>query len=100
VEHDLVFDTGIMTKHFFLRRILTSCPNPFDYSSATEYIVIVMVALADELLALPTLLAASLLGMLVSATEVSVSPKPSRTNPARRIAGMTIVTSLFTSTHS
>jgi len=70
------------------------------YSSATAYIVIVIVALAEELLALVTLLVPLFSGMLVSAIEMLVSLKPSRTNPIRRIAGATIVTSLFTLTLS
>jgi len=64
------------------------------YSSATAYIVIVMVALAEELLAL---LVTSLLGVPVSATEMPVSFRPSRTNPVKRIAKVIKKISLFTS---
>jgi len=59
-----------------------------------------MVALAEELFALLILVAASLSVMPVSATEMSVSLKPSRTNPNRKIARVTTMTSLFTSTPS
>jgi hypothetical protein len=47
------------------------------YSSVTVYVVIVVVTLAEELLALPTLLVTSLLGLLgvpVSAIEMAASP--------------------------
>ncbi len=66
----------------------------WTYSSGKVYIVIVMVALAEELLALLILLITSLWEMLVSAREISVSFKPSRTNPTRRIARVTTVTRL------
>ena len=69
-----------------------------DYSLSAPVIVIVMVAVAEELLL--TLLVTSLLGMLVSAIEIAVSLSPNRTNPTRRIARVTTVTSLFTSTPS
>jgi hypothetical protein len=55
------------------------------YSSATAYIVIV--ALAEELLAI--LLVISLLGMSVSAIEMTLSLKPNRIGPETRIAVMT-----------
>jgi flagellar biosynthesis protein FlhB len=67
---------------------------PLAYSSATEYIVIVIVAVAEALLA--SLLATSLLGMLASATEMSISIKLSRTDPIRRIARMIGNNDLFT----
>jgi len=72
----------------------------WTYSLGEVYIVIVMVALAEELLALLIVLVTSLSGMLVSATEMSVSFKPSRTNPTRRIARVATVNSLFTSNPS
>ena len=56
--------------------------NPLSYSSATAYIVIVMVALAGELLALLILIVASLLGALVSASEALVSDATNTGNPA------------------
>ena len=59
--------------------------------------MIVIVALAEELLVLLILLVTSLLGVSVSATEMLVSLKPSRTNPTRRIAEIATVTRLFTS---
>ena len=67
-------------------------------SSGAVVIVIRIVAVAEALLA--SLLIVSSLGTLVSATEMSVSLKPSRINPTRRIARVTIVTSLFTSSPS
>jgi len=76
------------------------CFRWLDYSLSIPVIVIVIVALAEELLDLLTLLATSSLGTLVSATEMSVSLKPSRPNPTRRIARVTTVTNLFTSTLS
>jgi hypothetical protein len=72
----------------------------WTYSPSPVYIVIVIVALAEELPLLVTLLATSLLGMLVSATEMPISLKLNRTNPTRRIARVTTMTSLFTSTSS
>lgn len=51
--------------------------------------VIVIVALAEELLALLTLLATSSRGTLVSAIEMPVSLNPNRTNPENRIARIT-----------
>jgi hypothetical protein len=60
--------------------------------------VIVIVALAEELLALLILLVTLLSEMLASATEMSVSVMPSRTNAIKRIARMTIMINLFTST--
>ena len=71
-----------------------------NYSSSAPVIVIVMVALAEELLALLPLLVTSLSGMLVSAIEMRVSLMPSRTNPIRRIARMITKNGLFTSTPS
>ena len=68
------------------------------YSSATAYIVIVIVALAEELLASVWLVVSSLSGTSISAREVFVSFKPSRTNPTRRIARVITMISLFTST--
>jgi hypothetical protein len=47
------------------------------------------VALAEELLALLTLLVAPLLRTPVSAIEVPVSLNPNRTNPENRIARIT-----------
>jgi tetrahydromethanopterin S-methyltransferase subunit E len=44
------------------------------YSSVAVYVVIVVVTLAEELLALPTLLVTSLLGVPVSAIEMAASP--------------------------
>jgi len=70
------------------------------YPSATVYIVIVIEAPDEELLALLIVVVVSLLGLLVSAKAIFVSFKPSRTTPTRRIARVTTVTSLFTSTLS
>lgn len=76
-------------------------PSPWlDYSSSIPVIVIVIVALAEELLALLTLLATSLLGTLVSATETSLSFKPIRIDATRRTARVAMMTNLFTSTSS
>jgi hypothetical protein len=55
------------------------------YSLSIPVIVIVMVALAEEL---PVLLATSLLEVLVSAIETAASLRASRINPASRIARM------------
>ena len=70
------------------------------YLPATVYIVIVIVALAEELLALVWLVIVSLSGTLVSATEMPVSLKPSKTNTNRRITKVIKKISLFTSTSS
>ncbi len=69
-----------------------------DYSLNVPVIIIVIVALAEELLALLTLLVTSLSEMLASATKIYVSFMPSRTDAIKRIARMTIVINLFTST--
>ena len=52
------------------------------YSSSTAYIVIVMVALAEELLALARLLVTSLSGMVLSISEVLVSEPTNTGKPA------------------
>jgi hypothetical protein len=49
----------------------------------------VIVALAEELLALLTMLVTSLFGVPVSAIEMPVSLNPNRTNPENRIARIT-----------
>jgi len=67
-----------------------------DYSLSAPVIVIVIEALAEELLV--SLLVTSLLEVLVSAIEMSISLRPNRTRPAARIARMT--RGLFTSTTS
>ena len=74
--------------------------NLLAYSLVTAYIVIVMVALAEELLALLIRLATSLSGTLVSAIEMAVSLRPNRINPMSIFARMTTKNSLFTSTSS
>ena len=61
-------------------------------------IVIVIVALAEELLALLILLATSSLGTLALAMEMTVSLKPSRTKPAIMIAKVIRKNGLFTPT--
>jgi hypothetical protein len=71
-----------------------------DYSSSTAYIVVVMVALAEELVALLILPAASLLGVAVSSLEMTVSFRPDRGNPTDIVSGTTMKKSLFTSTLS
>ena len=76
-----------------------------DYSTipyllATAYIVIVMVALAEELPALLTLLVTSLLSTAVLAKEMAVSVRLDKTNPTSIIARMITKNGLFTSTHS
>ena len=68
-----------------------------NYSLSAPVIVIVIVALAEELLALLTLLLTSLSGTPVSATETTLSPKPSKTNPTRTIARMIAKNGVFTS---
>jgi ribosomal protein L30/L7E len=57
-----------------------------------------MVALAEELLALLTLLVTSLLGMPVSAIEMATSLRLNRINPASMIARIVKKNSLCTST--
>ncbi len=69
-----------------------------DYSLSIP--VIVMVALAEELLASVWLVVSSLSGMPISATEIPVSFKPNRTDANRRIAKVIKKTGLFTSTSS
>jgi hypothetical protein len=69
-----------------------------NYSLGTPVIVIVIVALAEELLALLTLLVAALSRTLVSAIEKLVSPKPNRINPPSRVARMTTKNGVLTST--
>ena len=68
------------------------------YSLDIPVIVIVIEALAEELLALLIVVVTSLLGLPVSATEISVSLKPSRTDTNRRIVKVIKKTDLFTST--
>ena len=58
-----------------------------NYSSSTPVIVIIIVALAEELLV--SLLVISLLELLVSAMEMTLSLRPNRISPETRIAGMT-----------
>jgi hypothetical protein len=70
------------------------------YSLTTPVIVIIIEALAEELLALLIVVITSLLGLPVSATEMAVSLKPNRNNPVSRIAAMTRTVSLFTFTTS
>jgi len=70
------------------------------YSSGIVCIVITITALAEELLALITLLVTSLSGMLVSTIEMAVSLRPGRTNPASMIARMVKKNGLCTSTSS
>lgn len=57
-----------------------------------------IVALAEELLALLILLVTLLSEMLASAIEMSVSLMPSWTNAIKRIARMIIMINLLTST--
>jgi hypothetical protein len=59
-----------------------------------------IVATAQEFLALVWLEAILLSGMLVSATEMLRSVRSNRINPTRRITRAITVTSLFTSTPS
>lgn len=70
------------------------------YSLSTPVIVIVIVALAEELPALLTLLVTSLLGLAVSSLEMTVSLNPNRGNPVSIIARMITKNDLFTSTPS
>ena len=58
------------------------------YSLTTVYLVIVIVALAEELLGLLMLVVIPLSRMQISAIEMLVSLSPRRTNPADRIAGI------------
>jgi len=62
--------------------------------------VIVIVPLAEELLALLTLLFTSTPGMLVSATEIAVSPSPDRNKPTNMTIRMIAKKGFFTSTFS
>jgi hypothetical protein len=57
-------------------------------------------ALADELLALLTLLITSSLGTMVSATDMSLLLKPITIDVTRRTARVATATSLFTPTPS
>jgi hypothetical protein len=66
------------------------------YSSATAYIVIVMVALAEELVAPIWLVVISLSGMLVSAIEMTAPLSPNRIKPSSRATSVTEMTSLVT----
>lgn len=59
-----------------------------NYSLSTPVIVIVIVALAQELFALLIVLITSLLGVAVSATEMAVSLRANRINLASKIARM------------
>ena len=68
------------------------------YSVSTPVIVIVIEALDEELLALLIVVDTSLSGLPVSATEMAVSLKPSRTDINRRIAKVIKKTGLFTYT--
>jgi len=73
------------------------------YSSATAYIVIVIVALAEELLVSVWLVIVSLSGMFLSASEVPVSDTADADDPASIITSITRAIkriSLFTSTTS
>jgi hypothetical protein len=88
---------------FFVVDSYSSCPLQIrwlGYSLATAYIVIVMVALAEELLALLTLLVTSLWGVPVSAIEMAASVRPNRIKPASMTARMVKKNSLCTSTSS
>jgi hypothetical protein len=74
---------------------------PFEPPSRDGIIrAIIVIAIAQELLALLWLVVILLLGMRVSATEVLRSVRPNRINPTRRIAGLNIMTSSSTSTPS
>jgi len=68
--------------------------NLLTYSSATAYIVIVIVALAEELSTSLMLLAALLSGRLVSATEAVVSEIPNRDKPISMTASTSKMLSL------
>jgi hypothetical protein len=69
--------------------------DPFSsYLPGKVYIVIVMAALAEELLAL--LVISSLLGTPVSAIETAVSLRSSRINPTTRITRMIRTNNLLT----
>jgi hypothetical protein len=69
-----------------------------SYSLSVPVIVIAIVALAEELLALLTLLVTSLLGVPVSAIEMAASLRPNRIKPASMAARMVKKNSLRTST--
>lgn len=71
-----------------------------NYSLSIPVIVIVIEALDEELLALLIVVVTSLLGLPVSATEMRVSFRPSRTDTNIRTANMIKKTGLFTSTSS
>jgi hypothetical protein len=70
------------------------------YSASPVYIVIVMVALAEEFPVSLILLATSLLGLAVSSLEMAVSFSPDRNKPTSMIVTMIRTNSLFTSTVS
>jgi len=70
------------------------------YLSVTAYIVIVIVALAEQLLVLFVLPVTSLLELATSSTEMAVLLRPNRGNPKNIIVKMTTKKSLFTSTSS
>ncbi len=77
--------------------------NLLAHSLATPYIVIVIVALAEELLALVWLVVISLSRMLLSPSEASLSDTTDADDPANIITSTTRATkkiSLFTSTIS
>jgi len=86
---------------FFVADSYSFCPLQIRwlrYSPATAYIVIVMVALAEELLALLTLLVTSLWGVPVSAIEMAASLRPNRIKAASMTARMVKKNNLCTST--
>jgi hypothetical protein len=71
-----------------------------NYSLGTPVIVIVIVALVEELPALLVVLITALLGVAVSAIEMLVSLSPNKTDSINMIVRMTRKTGFFTSTPS
>ena len=70
------------------------------YSPSPPYIVIIIVALAEELLAYLILPAASLPGVAVSSLEMIVSLRRNRGNPTNMITKTITSKSIFTPTPS
>jgi hypothetical protein len=71
-------------------------PAKMNYSLITPVIVLVIVALAEELLASVWPVVILLSGILASATEMLRSVRPNRISPANRIARIIKAVSPFT----